>query len=175
VWRGLRTRPSVTPVALAVACLTVAGLFAGCGRSSRAETLLAEQPQLQFGYIRGLVHAGGEYKLRVALALWLTGDTGLRAAVEDGTLAPGARALPDDVYIRDVAVVLTYRLPAGAEITVVTNEQSRVGSERISARELFDLLRDRNPSHIPLLSKNFGFWIQTSGDSVIRLEQQYHP
>ena len=83
---------------------------------------------MQFGYVKSLVRKGSRYELRFDPALWLNGETANQAAIEDGAIPPGD-TVPNDYYIRNESrKQLTYTVPPGAQITVVTN--SGVGGLR---------------------------------------------
>jgi hypothetical protein len=72
----------------------------------------------QYGYVKSLKKKGSTYELRFDPALWLEGETARRAAVEDGVIGPGD-PVDNDYYIRNPEKkLLTYRVPAGAPVTV---------------------------------------------------------
>ena len=76
---------------------------------------------VQYGYVRSLVRAGSRYRLRFDPALFLSGETANRAAVEDGAIPPGD-IVPNDYYVRnETKKQLTYAVLPGARVTVVTN------------------------------------------------------
>ena len=137
---------------------------------------LARPPSsvVQFGYIRSLAGQGGAYRMRFDPALWLSGATANRAAVEDGAIRPG-ETVPNDYYIRNESQrQLTYAVPANARVTIVT-----VGagprSTRISVAELATIVKGRNPRKRKLYGPSLGYWARIVGDRVTRLDQQYQP
>jgi hypothetical protein len=137
---------------------------------------LARPPSsvVQFGYIRSLAGQGGAYRMRFDPALWLSGATANRAAVEDGAIRPG-ETVPNDYYIRNESRrQLTYAVPANARVTIVT-----VGagprSTRVSVAELAAIVKSRNPRKRKLYGPSLGYWARIVGDRVTRLDQQYQP
>lgn len=139
---------------------------------------LAKPPQstVQFGYVRSLVATGGTYRMRFDPALWLSGRTANRAAVEDGVIPPG-EAVPNDYYVRNESrKQLTYTVPRTARVTVVTNEfLSGVQSTRIAVSELAAFVKGRNPKNRKLYGPQLGFWVRIVGDRATALDQQYQP
>ena len=137
---------------------------------------LARPPSsvVQFGYIRSLAGQGGAYRMRFDPALWLSGATANRAAVEDGAIRPG-ETVPNDYYIRNESRrQLTYAVRANARVTIVT-----VGagprSTRVSVAELAAIVKSRNPRKRKLYGPSLGYWARIVGDRVTRLDQQYQP
>ena len=97
-----------------------------------ATTATLQTPQLaappativQYGYVRSLVRTGSRYRMRFDPALWLSGQTANRAAIEDGVIPPG-ESVPNDYYIRNESrKQLTYTVLPGAQVTVVTTRAS---------------------------------------------------
>jgi hypothetical protein len=114
--------------------------------------------------------------MRFDPALWLSGQTANLAAIEDGVIPPG-ETVPNDYYIRNESRKrLTYTVPPGARVTVVTN--SGVGglrATRIAVSELAAIVAGRNPQQRKLYGRHLGYWARIAGDRVIRLDQQYQP
>jgi hypothetical protein len=162
------------------AVLTVAA--AGCG-STRTVTKTvtvtdsAKTPPRElvfYGHVKSLKSAANGFELRVDPAYWLGGTTAYHAAVEDKAIAPGD-AVPNDYYIRDDDHrLLTYRVSAGARVTVLTYKNEIRGT-KISVAELGDLLAGRNPNHRRLFEPQAGYWIRVATDTVRSLDQQYQP
>ena len=167
-----RSRRILVVVALAVA-LVVLSVSA-----ATAITLLAGPPRniVQYGYVRSLVPSGSAYRMRFDPALWLSGRTANRAAVEDGVIPPG-EPVPNDYYVRNESrKQLTYTVPRNARITIVTNESlSGVQSTRIAVSELAAIVKGRNPKNRKLYGPQLGFWVRIVGDRATRLDQQYQP
>jgi hypothetical protein len=127
-----------------------------------------------YGHVKSLTRAGNGFELRVDPALWLSGLTAQRAAVEDGAIGPG-EPVPNDYYIRDERHrLLTYRVPATARVTVLTYRGGIKGTP-VSVAEYAGLRAGRNPRHLRLFEPKAGFWIRVATDTVRSLEQQYQP
>lgn len=147
------------------AAATAIGQFAGPPRTL-----------VQYGYVRSLTPSGGGYQLRFDPALWLSGETANRAAVEDGAI-PRGETVPNDYYVRnETKKELTYAVPANAKVTVLTNEfLSGIQSTRIPVSELAAIVKGRNPRERKLFGRYLGFWARIVGDRVLALDQQYQP
>ena len=128
---------------------------------------------VQFGYIRSLTRNGDSYEMRFDPAWLLSGLTAQRAAVEDGVLEPG-EPVPNDNYVVDEGHrLLTYRVPATARITVLTEG---VSGTPIRLSELEQIVRGENPFGRPLFEPiTTGFWVRVDIDTVRSLDQQYRP
>lgn len=160
--------------AIAASSLVLAGTATS---SVSADSQLAGPPRelVQYGHIRSLVRKSARYELRFDPAFWLGGTTANRAAAEDGVIQPG-EPVPNDYYIRDESKrLLTYRVPAGARVTIVANPSTGLRSIPISVSELAQIVKGRNPRHRPLYGSSLGFWIRITTDTVRSLEQQYQP
>ncbi|HEX4745854.1 MAG TPA: hypothetical protein VFU99_03130 [Gaiellaceae bacterium] len=131
---------------------------------------------VQYGYVRTVTRTGTTYRLRFDPALWLTGSTAQRAAVEDGVLGPG-EPVPNDYYIRNESKrQLTYVLPRTARVTVVTTSPAGLQrSTRVTVDELAALTKGRNPRGLKLYGRNLGYWARIVIDRVVALDQQYQP
>ncbi len=115
------------------------------------------------------------YRLRFDPALWLSGETATRAAVEDGVIEPG-EFVPNDYYIRNESRrQLTYVVPRQARVTVVTGAGTGPRSTRITVAELAAISRGGNPRGRKLFGRSLGYWARVVGDRVVRLDQQYQP
>jgi hypothetical protein len=121
------------------------------------------------------VRSGSRYRMRFDPALWLSGATANRAAVEDGAIAPGD-AVPNDYYIRNESrKQLTYTVLPGAHVTVVTfSAAGGLRSTRIAVTELAAIVKGRNPKKRTLYGY-LGYWARIAGDRVTALDQQYQP
>ncbi|HEY7379623.1 MAG TPA: hypothetical protein VH572_00305 [Gaiella sp.] len=130
-----------------------------------------------WGHIRSLTRKGSRFELRFDPALWLEGTTAQRAAVEDKVIAPG-EAVPNDYYVRDESHrVLTYRVPASARVTVLTNDSRGLCPTTITVSELAGIVKGGNPRHRRLFDRHngLGYWISVVSDTVRSLDQQYQP
>jgi hypothetical protein len=102
--------------------------------------------------------------------------TANRAAADDKVIRRGD-TVPNDYYIRDEGHrLLTYIVPASARITVITNTRATgIRATPISAPELAQIVRGRNPKGRALFEPKNGFWIRVATDTVRALDQQYQP
>ena len=144
--------------------------------ASTAATQVAFPPKVlvQYGHVRSLTRKGARYELRFDPAFWLGGLTANRAAVEDGVIRPG-EGVPNDYYIRDERKrALTYLVPAGARVTIVTHTP-RIASTRIPVSELAQIVKGRNPKGRKMFGSDLGFWMAVAVDTVRSLDQQYQP
>jgi hypothetical protein len=129
-----------------------------------------------FGRIKSLAPAGSGFQIRVDPAEFLSGETANQAAIEDKVIPPGG-VVPNDHYIRDEGHrLLTYRVPATAHVTVVTNRGTRgIRATAITVAELAQIVKGKKPKHRALFEPKNGFWIRVANDSVRSLDQQYSP
>jgi hypothetical protein len=172
--------------AVVVASAVAVGVIATSpgATAPHAATTLAATPRLagppatlvQYGYIRSLVRSGSRYRLRFDPALWLSGETANRAAIEDGAIPPGD-IVPNDYYVRNESrKQLTYAVLPAARVTVVTNSgASGLRSTRIAVSELAAVVKGRNPNKRRLYGPQLGYWVRVAGDRVLALDQQYQP
>jgi hypothetical protein len=124
-----------------------------------------------YGHVKALNANGNRYELRFDPALWLSGVTASRAALED----TGSSDVPNDYYIRDESHrMLTYRVPSAAIVRVLDRQ---LRSFRITVAQLAQVVNGRNPTGRPLYDRmnGLGFWIVVRGDSVRAIDQQYQP
>jgi hypothetical protein len=172
-----RSLLALTAVAIVVAAV------AASSRLSAAPTTAAASPcangATQYGHIKSLSRNGARYALRFDPALWLSGITAQRAAVEDRAIRPG-EAVPNDYYIVDESHrLLTYLVPATARVTVLTTrgDPNRSGATSVTVREVVQLLNGRHPRGLRLTEPKAGFWLRivTSSGTVTALDQQYQP
>ncbi len=164
-------------LAVVVAAVAAVVLVPASSGSDEATPLLAGPPAsiTQYGYVRSLTRTGASYRLRFDPALWLSGETANRAAIEDGVIGPG-ETVPNDYYIRNESRrQLTYILPRTARVTVVTNAGSGPRSTRITVAELATIARGGNLRGRKLYGRSLGYWARVVGDRVVRLDQQYQP
>ena len=155
-----------------VAALAAAGALGGWALASGA-FFSPPATLVQFGHIKSIKAVGGAYELRIDPAYWLEGLTAQRAAAQAGPEAD------NDYYILDPDHrQLTYKLPAGAAATVLTNA-SNIHSTRVPISELAQIVAGKNPKHRPLLEngslRTLGYWVKTKIDTVVSIDQQYQP
>ena len=178
----------------------VLAIVSGCGGTATHQvtqakapaqpSLLSEQARqdIQVGWIRSLAPRGRGYKLVFDLAILLGGPTGVQACVDNGQCPRSERhdrGFPDDWIAGDLHFVLPYYLPPTAKIAFTGNPTPLAAS----ARELYSAIHGKDPRHLIERSgmgspKDSLWWIQTKPggragedplDSVVRMEQQYHP
>jgi hypothetical protein len=162
-------RPIVLGATLAAAA-AVAGLAVASLRLYSHAAVLT-----QFGYVTSVAPKGSAYTLRFDPALWLEGQTANAAAVEDGVVKPG-EPVPNDYYIRNPdRELLTFKLPANADVTVLVDLQTT----KITVAKLAQLLATKSkyrctPYELRLPCR-LGFWLTYRIDRVMSLNQQYQP
>ncbi|HEY5871939.1 MAG TPA: hypothetical protein VIT46_01775, partial [Gaiellaceae bacterium] len=74
-------------VGVVVACaisLGAVGVPAATSGPSQSPLVAPPATLVQYGYVRSLVRSGNGYRMRFDPALWLSGQTANRAAIEDG-------------------------------------------------------------------------------------------
>jgi hypothetical protein len=162
-----------------VAALTLALAVLSVSAATTAIRQLIGPPPtvVQYGYVRSLVPTGGTYRMRFDPALWLSGETANRAAVEDRVIPPG-ESIPNDYYVRnETRKQLTYTVPRNARVTVVTMEfLAGLESTRIAVSELAAIVKGRNPKGRKLYGGGtLGYWVRIAGDRATALDQQYQP
>lgn len=129
-----------------------------------------------FGFVKSVTPTGSRYVMRADPALVLTGVTATTAAVEDKVLRPG-EPVPNDYYIRDEAHrLLTYRVPATAHVTVLTNPGTGPRSTTVTVFEFSQIVKGKNPARRPgLWGPASGFWIRIEADKALTINQAYRP
>lgn len=129
-----------------------------------------------FGYPRSLKRVGSRYVARIDPSLMLVGVTATTAAVEDGALRPG-EPVPNDYYERNESKrPLTYRVPANAHVTVLTNPTTGPRSTVVPVSEFAEIVKGKNPKKRPgLWSTASGFQIRVQGDTALAFDQAYRP
>jgi hypothetical protein len=162
-------------------CLLLAVVVAGCGGTKTVTSTVtvdstakrgvgAPLVQVLFGHIASLRAKGDAYELEFDPAWFLSGETASAAAAEDGAVPPG-EPVPNDYYAVDEGHrLLTYRVPADAEITVLVDGPE---GEPITVAELAEIVAGE---HAPLWEPiGTGFWLRARIDTVRSLDQQYRP
>jgi len=163
------------------ACLLLAVVVAGCGGTKTVTSTVtvdstakrgvgAPLVQVLFGHIASLVRKGAAFELKFDPAWFLSGETANAAAAEDGAVSPG-EPVPNDNYVVDEGHrLLTYRVPADANVTVLVDSPA---STPITVAELAEIVAGE---HAPLWEPiETGFWLRVRIDTVRSLDQQYRP
>jgi len=127
---------------------------------------------VQFGHIKKLTKSGGHYVLRFDPAWFTSGVTASVAKKED----TGSSEVPNDNYvIEEGHRLLSYLLPAGARITVLTNHGTAgISATPIPAAELYRIVNG-GPHRKLFEPLESGIWIRVRIDTVKELDQQYQP
>jgi len=126
----------------------------------------------EFGHIKKLTKSGNHYVLRFDPAWFTSGITASVAHKED----TGSSEVPNDNYVVEEGHrLLSYLLPAGARITVLTNHgTSGISATPISAAELYRIVNG-GPHRKLFEPLESGIWIRVRIDTVKELDQQYAP
>jgi hypothetical protein len=166
-------------VIVAVVATVAAVVFAALYFTKEPESDAAATEQCGdriFGHISSLTAKGDHYELRFDPAWFTSGVTANTAAAEDGAVEPGEPVPNDNYSVEEGHRLLTYLVPADAEVTVLTRQgdQANFGATPITVSELAQLVQGAEPVVLfePLDS---GVWIRVDIDTVCRLEQQYQP
>ena len=190
-------RQATRPLCLLILALSALLVGAGCASSRSAATPATvttsrdpspvRLPQATpagettlYGHITSLARTGRRFEMGFDPALWLTGVTAGRAAVEDKAIAPG-EPVSNDYYIRDESHrLLTYVVSADAHVSVLTfgGDPANLGATPITVSELAQLLNGESPRHLRLMEPKAGFWIRIGNkypSPVLSLNQQYQP
>jgi hypothetical protein len=178
--KGLGILAAVVIVAAALSASAYV-LAAPASPSARQETALLRLPPaapagqtVLYGHIASVVYKGGRFEMRFDPALWLSGVTASRAALED----TGSSDVPNDYYIVEEGHrLLTYVVAANARVTVL-DKQLRPTVIRVS--ELAQIVKGKNPKRRPLFDRRngLGYWIRVGSkypNPVLSLDQQYQP
>jgi hypothetical protein len=162
-------------------------LAAGCGSTktvtrtvtvsttSAQNQLAPPNEQTQFGYIGTLTKKGDGYVMRFDPALLLSGVTANTAAAEDGAVEPGEPVPNDNYRLNETHRLLTYLVPANADVTVLTkNGQGTLGETAIDVAELAKIVNGDSTVKLfePLAT---GVWLRIHIDTVRSIAQQYQP
>jgi hypothetical protein len=160
--------------------IALTAVAAACGSSAQstkpvsAATVPERPPNVLFGHIESMTRAGGDFELKFDPAWWLSGVAAQRAALED----TGSSDVPNDHYtVDETHRLLTFVVPADADVTVVTHGQG-ISSVAISAAELAEIVKGGNPEHRPLFGSKLPFWIQLDEkypNGARKIDQQYQP
>jgi hypothetical protein len=124
-----------------------------------------------YGHVKTLTRRSGRFEMRFDPAWFTSGLTASRAARED----TGSSDVPNDNYvIEEGHRLLTYLVPATAQVTVLANNGQGIAATPITVSELVRIVKGGKHRKLfePLDS---GVWIRVHGDTVRSLDQQYRP
>jgi hypothetical protein len=165
---------------VAVVAALAAGIFAGLYLTddSDAEGASDAAPcgDRIYGHVSSLKPDADGYRMRFDPAWFTSGVTANEAAAEDGVVEPG-QPVPNDNYVIDEGHrLLTYLVPAGTKVTVLTRhgDPANFGATPISVAALARLVNGQTPVELfePL---DTGVWIRVKVDTVCSIDQQYVP
>jgi len=172
------TRWLIAAAIVAVLAVAAAGTFAGLyfTKGSESEAAASRCDDKVFGHIRSLERKGAHYVLRFDPAWFTSGVTANTAAAEDGAVEPG-EPVPNDNYVIDEGHrLLTYLVPADAQVTVLVNNPSGILSTPISVSELAEIVKTGKSSQRKLFEPlDSGVWMRYRIDTACSLDQQYRP
>jgi hypothetical protein len=153
-------------VVVAVAALLLTAVSASSAVEKQREVVY-------YGHVKSLTRKGNHFELRFDPALWLTGLTARRAALQD----TGSADVPNDYYIVEEGHrLLTFVVPVNVKAIMLTRDGTGpIPTTAIPVTELAQIVKGKNPQHRSLSQPRSGFWIRVAGDSVRSLEQQYQP
>lgn len=165
----------VVAVVATIAAVIFAGLY--FTKDTESDSTAAEQCEAKlFGHISSLTQKGEQYEMRLDPAWFTSGVTANIAAAEDGVIEPGDPVPNDNYRIEEGHRLLTYVVPANAQVTVLTRQGDAAGfgSTPITVSELMQLVNGGRPVELfePL---DTGVWIRVNVDTVCTLDQQYQP
>ena len=124
-----------------------------------------------YGHVKALFRKGGHFEMRFDPAWFTSGMTASRAALQD----TDSGDVPNDNYvIEEGHRLLTYLVPATAQVTVLTNDGQGISATPTTVSELARIVNGGKHRKLfePLDS---GVWIRVHVDTVRSLDQQYHP
>lgn len=141
---------------------------------SAASAPTATRPQnVLFGHVKTMTPRGGHFEIKFDPAWWLTGVAAQRAALED----TGSSDVPNDYrVVEEGHRLLTFVVLRSARVTILTGGGAH--SSRISAAELAQIVKGKNPRHRRLSQPRGAFWIRIGEkypNPAVTLDQQYQP
>ena len=164
---------AVVAAVAVVAAATFGGLY--FTKDSGDESAASDECEHDmFGHVASLTPAGDHYELKFDPAWFTSGETANKAAAEDGVVEPGEPVPNDNYRVEEGHRLLTYLVPADAEITVLTNNGTGILSTPVTVSELAQLVEGEKPVEL-YESLDSGFWMRYHIDTVCSLDQQYLP
>ena len=124
-----------------------------------------------YGHIKSLSRKNGRFELGFDPAWFTSGVTASRAKLAD----IGSSDVPNDNYtVEEGHRLLIYIVPTTARVTVLTNDGTGIVSTKIGVSELARIVN--GGKHRKLFEQlDSGVWIRVRIDTVLELDQQYHP
>ena len=167
------------PVAAAVVGAGAAVVFAVLyfGDEPATKTVI-EKPcgDRIFGHIKSLAPRGDHFEMRFDPAWFTSGETANTAAAEDGAVEPGEPVPNDNYVIEEGHRSLTYIVPPGAHVTVLTRkgDPANLGATPVTVAQLAQIVHGGKQIELtePLDS---GIWIRVHIDTACSIDQQYRP
>jgi hypothetical protein len=172
-------KPSLAALAAAAILASVAAVaFAVLYFENEPATkTVVEEPcgDRTFGHIKSLTAHGDDFEMRFDPAWFTSGVTANIAAAEDGVVEPGEPVPNDNYVVEEGHRLLTYVVPAGAHVTVLTRGgPGPLGETPIAVSELERIVN--GGKHRPLFEPlESGVWIRVHVDTACSLDQQYRP
>ncbi len=163
---------------LAIAATATAGTFAGLYFTDDSDANAVSQAcdQRIFGHVHSLTRTDTGYEMQFDPAWFTSGLTANKAAAADGAVEPGQPVPNDNYRVEEGHRLLTYLVPADAEVTVLTRhgDPANFGSTPITVAQLAEIVDGK--SSVALFEPlDTGVWIRIDGDTVCTLDQQYQP
>jgi hypothetical protein len=163
---------------LAIAATATAGTFAGLYFTDDSDANAVSQAcdQRIFGHVHSLTRTDTGYEMQFDPAWFTSGLTANKAAAADGAVEPGQPVPNDNYRVEEGHRLLTYLVPADAEVTVLTRQgdPANFGSTQITVAQLAEIVDGK--SSVALFEPlDTGVWIRIDGDTVCTLDQQYQP
>lgn len=167
---------AIIAVVATAAAVIVAALYFTKDSGRESDAAAEQCDDRMFGHISSLEEKDGQYEMRFDPAWFTSGVTANTAAAEDGVVEPGEPVPNDNYRIEEGHRLLTYLVPADADVTVLTREgdPANFGSTPITVPQLAQLVSGEQPVDLfePL---DTGVWIRVNIDTVCSLDQQYQP
>lgn len=179
-----RAQASVVALTQRIEVLQAQAATAATGKQALTRRLAAAQAQLQrmLGpalpdgeYLGALIAVGADQdppRLLIDVEQWFTDDAATQAAIDDGTLQPGAGFVPNGYYIRNVDP--RWRMlpvASDAPVSLVTYPFGSIEEPLVVGFVRFDDMFERDAHSV----RAFPYWITVRDGEVIAIDQQYIP
>ena len=172
----------LTLIALTVVAILAAAAFAStrlwAASPVASSTAPVTQPcgeQVLFGHVKSVTPKGDRFELQFDPAWFTSGLTASRASLEDTGYGDVAN---DNYVVEEGHRLLTYIVPANADITVLTRkgrlDSGGFPSTAVTPSQLAELLAGKEPVKL-FEGLSTGFWMHVHVDTVCSLRQQYRP